>query len=101
MREPLEAEADKGSAELQAKWIKEAPLLQTRDAYLRELDRRRADWRTLAQRSRARWELRMQRVAAIDAGSQPAPLPPAPATDAEASAARDAAIKRMAKSLFP
>ena len=97
----LEAEADKGLPELQAKWLKEAPQREARDVYFKELDRRRAEWRALEQRSRTRWELRMQRLAAVDAGNAPASLPPAPATDAEASAARDAAIKRMAKALFP
>ena len=97
----LEAEADKPAAELQAKWIKEAAGLQARDPYLRELERRRAEWRTLAARARARWDLRMLRLAAVDAGKEPAPLPPPPADDAEASAARDVIIKRMSKALFP
>ena len=97
----LEAEADKTTPERQAKWIKEAPQREARDAYLKELERRRGEWRTLEQRSRNRWELRMARLAAVDTGNEPTALPPAPATDAEASAARDAAIKRMAKTLFP
>lgn len=97
----LEAEADKGSAEAQAKWVKEAPLQVARDAYSREVTARRAEWRALEARSRTRWELRMQRLAAVDAGREPPPLPPAPANDAELSAVRDAAIKRMAKALFP
>jgi hypothetical protein len=55
----------------------------------------------MANRARARWEVRMQRLAQIDAGNEPAPLPPAPPTDADASALRSASIKRMAKTLFP
>lgn len=97
----LEAEADKAVLPLQEKWIKEAPHLVAREPYDRELDRRRVEWRGLASRARARWDLRMQRLAQVDAGGEPAALPPAPPTDADASATRSAAIKRMAKSLFP
>jgi uncharacterized protein len=97
----LEAEADKAALPLQEKWLKEAPLLSAREPFLKELERRRAEWRALALRARTRWDLRMQRLAAIDAGNAPAALPPSPATDGEASQARDAAIKRMAKSMFP
>jgi TPR repeat protein len=97
----LETDADKATLPFQEKWIKEAPLMVAREPYQRELDRRRAEWRTLAGRARARWDVRMQRLAQVDAGNQPAPLPPAPATDAEASATRTASIKRMAKTLFP
>lgn len=97
----LEAEADKALPPLVEKWMKDAPQVSAREPYMRELDRRRAEWRALAQRTRARWELRMQRLAAIDAGNTPGPLPPPPTTDAEQSAGRDAAIKRMAKTLFP
>jgi hypothetical protein len=97
----LEAEVDKPAAELQAKWIKEAAGLVARDPYIRELERRRVEWRTLAARAHARWELRMQRLAAVDAGKEPAPLPALPPEDAENSVARDATIKRMTKALFP
>lgn len=97
----LETDADKATLPLQEKWIKEAPQIVAREPYQRELERRRAEWRTLAGRARARWEVRMQRLAQVDAGSEPAPLPPAPPTDAEASATRTASIKRMAKTLFP
>jgi hypothetical protein len=97
----LEAEADKANAELQAKWVKEAPQALARESYAREVERRRVVWHALEARSRARWELRMQRLAAVDAGSAPPALPPAPPTDAESSAIRDAAIKRMSKALFP
>lgn len=97
----LEAEADKAVLPLQEKWIKEAPQIVAREPYQRELERRRAEWRTMASRARARWEVRMQRLAQVDAGSEPAPLTPAPPTDADASATRGVAIKRMAKTLFP
>jgi TPR repeat protein len=97
----LEAEADKAALPLQEKWVKEAPSMVAREPYQRELERRRAEWRILSGRARARWDVRMQRLAQVDAGSEPAPLPPAPPTDAEASATRSAAIKRMAKTLFP
>jgi hypothetical protein len=43
----------------------------------------------------------MQRLAAVDAGKEPAPLPALPPEDAENSVARDATIKRMTKALFP
>jgi hypothetical protein len=52
-------------------------------------------------RARARWELRMQRLKEVDAGNEPAPLPPAPESGPAESAARSGAIKRMAKTLFP
>jgi TPR repeat protein len=97
----LEAEADKAVLPLQEKWIKEAPQIVAREPYQRELERRRIEWRGMASRARARWDVRMQRLAQVDAGGEPAALPPAPPTDAEASATRSAAIKRMAKSLFP
>jgi TPR repeat protein len=97
----LEAEADKAILPLQDKWIKDAPLIVARDPYQRELERRRADWRALAARARARWEIRMQRLAAVESGKEPEPLAPAPPTDAEGSAVRGASIKRMAKGLFP
>jgi TPR repeat protein len=97
----LEAEADKAVLPLQEKWIKEAPQIVAREPYQRELERRRIEWRGMASRARARWDVRMQRLAQVDAGGEPAALPPAPPTDAEASATRSAAIKHMAKSLFP
>jgi TPR repeat protein len=97
----LEAEADKAVLPLQENWIKEAPQSVAREPYQRELERRRAEWRVMANRARARWDVRMQRLAQIDAGNEPAPLPPAPPTDADASALRGASIKRMAKTLFP
>jgi TPR repeat protein len=97
----LEAEADKAVAPLQEKWIKDAPSMVAREPYQRELDRRRVEWRGMAARARARWDVRMQRLAAVDTGKEPEPLTPAPPTDAEGSAARGAAIKRMSKALFP
>lgn len=97
----LEAEADKPVVALQEKWIKDAPGVLAREPFLRELDRRRNEWRALAARSRARWEVRMQRLASVEAGNEAEPLTPAPASDADASAARGASIKRMSKALFP
>lgn len=97
----LEAEADKATAALQDKWVKGAPLVVAREPFQRELERRRAEWLGLAARARARWEVRMQRLAAVEAGSMPEPLSPAPATDADHSASRGLSIKRMAKALFP
>lgn len=97
----LDTDVDKANLPFQDKWIKEAPQIVAREPYQRELERRRAEWRTLAGRARARWDLRMQRLAQVDAGSEPAALPPAPPTDAEASATRTASVKRMAKTLFP
>ena len=55
----------------------------------------------MAARARARWDIRMQRLAAVEAGKEPDPLTPAPPAEAEGSAARGASIKRMAKTLFP
>jgi hypothetical protein len=43
----------------------------------------------------------MLRLAEIEKGNTPEPLSVAPPADAEGSAARGAAIKRMAKVLFP
>lgn len=97
----LETEADKPVLALQEKWVKDAPGVLAREPYLRELERRRAEWRVLAARSRARWDVRMQRLATVEAGNEAEPLPAAPASDAEASAARGASIKRMSKALFP
>ena len=97
----LEAEADKPVAALQEAWLKDAAQASAREPYVRELDRKRAEWRAMTARARARWELRMQRLAAVDAGNEPPALPPAPATDPADSAARGGAIKRMAKTLFP
>ncbi|HSO34620.1 MAG TPA: tetratricopeptide repeat protein [Labilithrix sp.] len=97
----LEAEADKPALALQEAWLKDAAQASAREPYVRELDRKRAEWRAMTSRARARWELRMQRLAAIDAGNEAPALPPAPATDAAESAARGGAIKRMAKVLFP
>jgi TPR repeat protein len=97
----LEADADKAVVPLQEKWVKDAPLVVAREPFQRELERRRVEWRTLAARARARWEIRMQRLATVESGKEPEPLTPAPPTDAEGSAVRGAAIKRMAKTLFP
>jgi TPR repeat protein len=97
----LEAEADKALLGLQAKWVKDAPGVLAREPFLSELDRRRIEWRSLAARSRARWEVRMQRLAAVEGGNEALPLTPAPRSDADASAARGASIKRMSKVLFP
>jgi TPR repeat protein len=97
----LEAEADKATQPLQDKWVKDAPLVVAREPFQRELERRRAEWRTLAARARSRWEVRMLRLAEIEKGNTPEPLSVAPPADAEGSAARGAAIKRMAKVLFP
>jgi TPR repeat protein len=97
----LEADADKAVAPLQDKWVKDAPLVVAREPFQRELERRRVEWRTLAARARARWEIRMQRLATVESGKEPEPLTPAPPADAEGSAVRGAAIKRMAKTLFP
>ncbi|CAN5894813.1 hypothetical protein BH11MYX4_BH11MYX4_45810 [soil metagenome] len=97
----LEAEADKPALALQEAWLKDAAQASAREPYVRELDRKRAEWRAMTSRARARWELRMQRLAAIDAGNEAPALPPAPATDAAESAGRGGAIKRMAKVLFP
>lgn len=97
----LEAEADKAAQPLQDKWLKDAPLAVAREPYQRELERRRAEWRTMAARARSRWEARMARLAEIEKGNTPEPLSAAPPADAEGSAARGASIKRMAKALFP
>ena len=97
----LEAEADKPLLALQESWLKDAAQSGAREPYARELEHRRAEWRALTSRSRARWDLRMQRLSAVDAGNEPAPLPPAPPTDGEASTTRSGAIRRMAKALFP
>jgi TPR repeat protein len=97
----LEAEADKGAAALQEAWLKDAAQSTAREPYVRELERKRAEWRTMTSRARARWELRMQRLAAVDAGNEPAPLPAAPASDPAESTTRGGAIRRMAKTLFP
>ena len=97
----LEAEADKPALALQEAWLKDAAQATAREPYVRELDRRRAEWRGMTSRARARWELRMQRLATVDAGSEPAALPPANPSDAAESATRSGAIKRMAKTLFP
>ena len=43
----------------------------------------------------------MQRLAEVDGGNEASPLPAAPATDTEVSKERSAAIRRMAKTLFP
>ena len=97
----IDAEADKAILPLQEKWVKDAPLAVAREPYQRELERRRAEWRTMAARARSRWEARMRRLSEIEAGNSPEPLLPAPPADAEGSAVRGAAIKRMAKVLFP
>jgi len=97
----LEAEADKAILPLQEKWVKDAPLVVAREPFQRELERRRAEWRTMAARARSRWEARMRRLSEIEAGNNPDPLSAAPPADAEGSAARGASIKRMAKVLFP
>ena len=97
----LEAEADKPALALQEAWLKDAAQSSAREPYVRELERRRTQWRTMTSRARARWDLRMQRLAAVDAGNEPAALPPAPPTDGAESATRTGAIKRMAKTLFP
>ena len=97
----LEAEADKPLVALQESWLKDAAQSTAREPYVRELERRRAEWRSLTSRSRARWELRMQRLTAVDQGNEAPPLPLAPPTDAEASTIRNGAIRRMAKALFP
>jgi len=97
----LEAEADKPAAALQEAWLKDAAQASAREPYVRELDRKRAEWRVMTARARARWDVRMQRLAAVDAGNEPAALAPAPPTDATESAVRGGAIKRMAKALFP
>jgi TPR repeat protein len=97
----LEAEADKTTLPLQDKWVKDAPLVVAREPFQRELERRRAEWRTMAARARSRWEARMARLTEIEKGNNPEPLSAAPPADAEGSAARGASIKRMAKVLFP
>lgn len=97
----LEAEAEKPALALQEAWLKDAAQSTAREPYLRELDRRRAQWRAMTSRARARWELRMQRLAAVDAGNEPTPLPAASPTDAAESGVRTGAIKRMARTLFP
>jgi TPR repeat protein len=97
----LEAEADKATAPLREAWLKDAAQSSAREPYARESDRRYAEWRALTQRARGRWVVRMQRLAEVDAGTEPEPLPAAPASDAEASGVRRGAIQRMAKALFP
>jgi TPR repeat protein len=97
----LEAEADTAVAPLREAWLKDAAQSSAREPYMREAERRYAEWRALTQRARARWAVRMQRLAEVDAGNEPEPLPAAPGSDAEASAVRRGAIQRMAKTLFP
>lgn len=97
----LEAEADKPALALQEAWLKDAAQSSAREPYLRELLQRRAEWNAMTARARARWELRMQRLAAVDAGNEPATLPAPPPTDGAESTVRGGAIKRMAKTLFP
>ena len=98
----LEAEADKAVLPLQEKWIKEAPQhrrARAVPARARTPPRRVAHaWpvaRARAGRSACSASRRSTRA------TSPRALPPAPPTDAEASATRGAAIKRMAKTLFP
>jgi TPR repeat protein len=97
----LEADADTAAAPLREAWLKDAAQSSAREPYMREAERRYAEWRALTQRARARWAVRMQRLAEVDAGTEPEPLPAAPASDGEASAVRRGAIQRMAKALFP
>jgi TPR repeat protein len=97
----LEAEADKGSAALQEAWLKDAALSGAREPFVRELERKRAQWRVMTSRARARWELRMKRLKEVDEGNEPDPLPAAAPSDAAESTVRTGSIRRMAKTLFP
>jgi hypothetical protein len=97
----LEAEANKPLAALQEAWMRDAAQGTAREPYLRELERLRAEWRISTARARARWELRLQRLAAVEAGNDPGALPAGPATDAAESTTRMGAIQRMAKTFFP
>ncbi len=96
----LDEEADKPFRDAAEKWAKDAAQLRTRDAYQRELERRRAEWRSFSERARVRSEARMARLAAAEAGQQGNPPPSLVMADGEASKAREGAIKRMAKAIF-
>jgi len=97
----IEEEQDRPARESQETFVKDAAVLRARDAYQRELERRRADWRAFAERARARSEARAARLAAAEQGQQGNPPPGLIMADGEASKVREAAIRRMGKSMFP
>lgn len=97
----LDAESDKIAGAMQNAWLKEAAQKKARELYMRELARQQATWSVMASQARARWDLRAQRLMAIDAGKEPAALPDTPPAEVEESGARLGAIQRMSKTLFP
>lgn len=96
----LDEEADKPFRDAAEKFAKDAAALRARDGYQRELERRRAEWRTFSERAKIRSEARMARLAAAEAGQQGNPPPSLVMADGEASKAREGAIRRMAGSIF-
>lgn len=97
----LDEEQERALREAAEKWAKDAVQLRAREAYQRELERRRAEWRTFVSRASARNTARQKRQELADQGQQGDPPPGLIMADGEASKAREAAIRRMAKSLFP
>jgi len=97
----LDEELDKPVRDAQEKFAKDAAQLRIREAYQRELERRRGEWRAFAERARARAAARMARLQAAEQGQQGNPPPSLVMADGEASKAREGAIRRMAKGIFP
>jgi len=97
----LDEDQDKPLRDAAEKWAKDAAQMRTRDAYQRELERRRAEWRAFVERAKVRNEARAARQQLADQGQQGNPPPSLIMADGEASKAREAAIRRMAKAMFP
>ncbi|MBX3185452.1 MAG: sel1 repeat family protein [Labilithrix sp.] len=97
----MEEERDRALLEAHERLVKDAATIRAREAYVRELERRRGEWRALADQTRARWDERMARLAIAETGQTPTPRTPLPPQEAQQSPSREGAIKRMAKALFP
>ncbi len=83
----LDEQLDKPRREGGEKWAREAVDQQTREPYVAELARRRSEWASLLEKFKSRLVSKA--------------APPVEGEEVEASAAREAAIRRMASSVLP
>ncbi len=97
----LRDRAQKYDEEADDRWANDVAEQRRRGPLQGELDRARDEWRALADRARARAQVRTQRLESAYIGRRAPAPPPFVKEDADASAAREAFIRRTSSFLFP
>jgi hypothetical protein len=92
----LEEEADRTRRD----WAHDGAEQRAQGPHAQELARALAEWRALTEKARARSQARTKRLESAYAGHRLLTVPPFTKEDGDASAAREASVRRLVTSLF-